>query len=114
MIVSDKNKAKTFSIAPDVTNRLLASGEKIMLVLVEIEEKGVIPVHSHPHEQMGMCLKGKAEFQTEEGKTILTKGMAYSLKGNEKHGVKPLSKGGAVFLDIFSPPREDYLAKVKG
>jgi len=114
MIVSDKTKAKTFSIAPGVTNRLLLSGENIMLILVEVAEGSRVPMHSHPHEQMGMCLGGEAEFQTERGETVVKAGMVYHLRGNEKHGVKPLGKGGAVFLDIFSPPREDYLARVGG
>ena len=113
MKVSDRAKTKIFSIAPGVTSRILANGENLMAVLVEIAGDGVIPIHSHFHEQIGICLKGKAEFQTDDGEKVLMEGMVYSLKGNEKHCVKPLDKDGAVFLNIFSPPREDYLEKIK-
>lgn len=85
-----------------------------MLVLVEIGEGNSIPIHSHPHEQMGICLKGSADFETENGVTTVKEGETYHIPGNEKHGVRNPSKGGATFLDIFSPPREDYLAKARG
>ena len=111
VIVTDKTKANTFSLAPGVTGRLLLSGENIMFVLVELTEGSTIPMHSHPHEQMGMCLKGAGEFETENEKTIVETGMAYQFKGHEKHGVK-IPKGGAIFLEIFSPPREDFLARI--
>lgn len=112
MIVSDKAKGKGFSIAPGVTISILLSGEKIMMILVELAEGSAVPMHSHPHEQMGMCLGGEAELQSEKGKAVIKEGTVYHLRGDEKHGVKALSKGGAVLLDVFSPPREDYLARV--
>jgi len=58
-----------------------------------------------------MCLEGEAEFQTDVEKMIVRKGMVYYIRSDEKHGVKPLGEGGVVFLDVFSPPREEYLPK---
>lgn len=111
MIVKKSSEGEVFSIAPRVKNILLLSGERIMFVLVELQEGSTVPMHSHPHEQMGLCLRGSANFQTENGTTTVGRGQAYLIPGNERHSVTNVSKGGAVFLDTFSPPREDYLAK---
>jgi quercetin dioxygenase-like cupin family protein len=113
MIVCKKNEAKKLSIAPGVTNHILINGEKIMLVLIEFEPGSVVPLHSHPHEQAGMCLKGKVEFQGEDKTSIVDSDMVYLFHSNEKHGAKTVSKEGAVVLEVFSPPREDFLIKVK-
>ena len=113
MNVRDKQDGQEILVVPGVRFTLLQSGERIMLAFVEIPEGGTVPTHSHPHEQMGICLKGSAEFETNDGVKTVREGQVYYIPGGEKHGVKNPSKGGAVFLDIFSPPREDYLAKIR-
>ena len=111
MLVKKKTEGKSFSIAAKVKNTLLLSGERIMFVFVELEKGSEIPVHSHPNEQMGICLRGSAKFVTENKTIRIKRGEAYLLAGNEKHGVTDVGKGGAVFLDTFSPPRDDFLTK---
>jgi len=100
-----------FPIAKGVMGRVLLSGERLMLLLVEIEAGGVVPEHSHPHEQMGLCLKGRAEF-TAEGETVLVEaGSAYHFPSGERHGVRVVGREDGLFLDVFSPPRENYLKR---
>lgn len=113
MIVRSKDEGQVFPVVPGVKFTLLQSGERMMFVLVEIGEGSTIPMHSHPHEQMGICLKGSAQFETDNGVTTVKEGDTYYIAGNEKHAVRNPSKGGAIFLDAFSPPREDYLAKAR-
>ncbi len=91
---------------------VLLSSERLMSVLVEVEAGEKIPIHSHPHEQMGICLDGEAEFKGEEGSIIIKKGMVYFFRSNEKHSVQVVGKKKGVFLDVFSPPREDYLSRI--
>jgi quercetin dioxygenase-like cupin family protein len=102
---------KEWEIFLKVKGKVLLSGSKLMFLLVKIESEGVVPEHSHPHEQMGLCLKGKAEFKAGGGKEIVEAGMTYWFRSNEKHSVKVVGGEPAVFLDVFSPPREDYLKK---
>ena len=84
-----------------------------MLMSIELEPKSEIPLHSHVHEQAGLCLKGEIEFQG-EGKTVIVKANdAYVFHSNEKHGAKVVGNEKVVLLEAFSPPREDYLAKFK-
>jgi len=93
-------------LAPGVTAKI-ASGEKLMLSLVTLAPGTVVPTHSHPHEQMGLMVSGTMEF-TIAGETRLFSGNEmYFIPGGVPHGVKA-GPGGALALDAFSPPREDY------
>jgi quercetin dioxygenase-like cupin family protein len=95
-----------------VTGKILLWSERLMFFLVEIEVGELVPVHSHPHEQMGICLKGEAEFRGAGKSVVVREGMAYFIPSNEKHGVKVTGIEKGLFLDVFSPPREDYLEKM--
>jgi quercetin dioxygenase-like cupin family protein len=112
LIVQGKNEGKEIPVMAGVKFTLLQNSDRTMLVLVEIAEGSTVPLHSHVHEQMGMCLRGSAEFESDSGVTTVGEGDSYFLASNEKHTVRNPSRGGAVFLDIFSPPREDYLSKL--
>jgi quercetin dioxygenase-like cupin family protein len=93
-------------LAPGVTAKIV-SGEKLMLFLVTLAPDAVVPTHSHPHEQMGLMVSGTMEF-TIEGETRLFSGNEmYFIPGGVPHSVKA-GPGGALALDAFSPPREEY------
>jgi len=113
MIVSIMEKGKKFSAFKGVINNILISGDKIMLLYVELEPKSEIPLHSHVHEQAGICLKGKIEFQGEGKTAVIKPNDVYIFHSNEKHGAKVIGKEKAILLEAFSPPREDYLTKFK-
>jgi quercetin dioxygenase-like cupin family protein len=94
------------ALAQGVTARI-ASGEKLMFSLVTLEPNAVVPTHAHPHEQMGMMVSGTMEF-TIAGETRLLAGNGmYLVPGGVPHAAKA-GPGGAVALDAFSPPREEY------
>ena len=84
-------------------------GEKIMMSFVNMKPHCVVAEHSHPHEQMGMVLEGTFELTIDGDSQILKKGDAYLIPSNVKHSARAFDES-AVALDIFSPPREDYIA----
>lgn len=93
-------------LAPGVTLKI-ASGERMMFSLVTLEPNAVVPTHTHLHEQMGMLVSGTMEF-TIEGETRLLSGNGmYFVPGDVPHAAKA-GPGGALALDAFSPPREEY------
>jgi len=112
--VSSKENVKPFKILPKVYGRVSMSGKNIMILLVEIKPNGVIPEHSHLNEQMGICLKGKAEFNSNGKKQMISPGIVYYFPSNETHSIKLIGNEVGVFLDIFSSPREDYIKRQKG
>ena len=66
-----------------------------------------VPMHDHPHEQMGVVLEGEFVMVIGgESRTIRT-GDKYVIPGGVQHGVTEVMTR-SVALDIFSPPREDY------
>jgi quercetin dioxygenase-like cupin family protein len=110
MKVIKAGKGKTFHIFQDIIGEILFSSEKTMFLLVNLKAGQVVPEHRHPHEQMGVCLKGKAELVVGGKKFLVDSGSFYWMKPNEFHKVNVLESG--TFLDVFSPPREDYLKKI--
>ena len=83
------------------------SGEGLMLSLVDFEPGSVVPEHSHPHEQMGMMISGRAEFTVGGMTKVLGPGDMWRIPGHVPHKVRALD-GPAVALDVFHPVREDY------
>jgi len=106
-----KDEVKSFTLAPGVRGRVIFSSDKMMFLLVEIEPGYVVPEHSHPHEQMGLCLRGRALFRSGEEKKIVEEGTFYWIPPGEKHEVTSLTDDVSIFLDVFSPPRIEYLKK---
>jgi len=93
-------------LAPGMTAKI-ASGEKMMLSLVTLAPDAVVPTHSHPHEQMGFMVSGTLEFTIEGETRVLSGNDMYFVPGGVPHAAKG-GPGGAVALDAFSPPREEY------
>lgn len=94
------------TLAPGVTARI-AAGEKLMFSLVTLEPGAVVPTHSHPHEQMGMMVSGTMEFTISGETRLLSGNEMYLVPGGVPHAAKA-GPAGAVALDAFSPPREEY------
>jgi quercetin dioxygenase-like cupin family protein len=94
------------TLAPGVTARI-APGEKMMLSLVTLAPNAVVPTHSHPHEQMGLMVSGTMEFTIGGETRVLSGNEMYFVPGGVPHAAKG-GPGGAVALDAFSPPREEY------
>lgn len=111
MKVIKTGKGKTFHIFEDIIGEILFSSPKMTFLLINLNAGQIVPAHKHPHEQMGVCLKGKAEILVEGKKFLVDSGSFYWMKPNEKHKVNVLKT--STFLDVFSPPREDYLKKIR-
>lgn len=113
MKVVGRNSVPSFPLFNDVMGKIPFTSDNVMFLLVEIPPRGEVPMHSHPHEQMGVCLKGKAEFISDEEKKIVEEGTFYWVKPRENHSVISLTDEKSVFLDVFNPPREDYIQKLE-
>lgn len=78
-----------------------------MLSLVEFVPHAVVEEHSHPHEQIGMILEGRAIFFVGTEQKTLQPGDFYRIPGNVRHKVVALDQPVKA-LDIFCPVREEY------
>ena len=91
----------------------LAAGEHIMLSFLEMAEGAVFPEHSHPEEQAGLVLEGSIRLCIGHEEKVLEPGHAYIVPPNVSHSGIEL-EGPLRVLDIFTPPRDDYLVKMAG
>ncbi len=82
-------------------------GEKLMLSYLEMQEGAEIPLHSHPHEQGGILLKGRMQLTIGDETRVVEPGAMYLIPSNVPHRAVPVG-GPVVVLDVFSPIREDY------
>lgn len=83
------------------------AGDHLQLSLVDIPAEGIVDWHSHPNEQMGMMISGRAAFHIGEEVRELGPGEFYLIPGNIRHKVVPVGGAGQA-LDIFYPIREEY------
>jgi mannose-6-phosphate isomerase-like protein (cupin superfamily) len=61
------------------------------------------------HEQAGWIVEGSARFTVGDAARDLVVGDHYLIPSGVSHSVVP-GDGGLVAVDVFSPPREDFLA----
>lgn len=90
---------------------VLLFGEKLMLVVYQMDPGASFPIHSHPHEQIGYVLRGNICYITDAGKELLKEGTAYLFSSNERHGSENPGPGVVFVIDVFAPPREDFLRR---
>ncbi len=82
-------------------------GENVMLSVVRIAANRAGEIHSHPQEQWGVLLEGGGVRIQAGVEHEVVPGDFWQTPGNVPHGFRA-GPEGAVVLDIFSPPREEY------
>lgn len=103
----DRTRLQPQQIFPGVTIETAAC-QQMMLSDVHIAAGAVVEAHSHPHEQVGIVLEGRAHFFIGDEDRILKAGDMYRIPGGVTHRVVALDQPVRA-LDIFTPVREDYL-----
>jgi len=98
-----------FTLAPGVEGRPLFA-EGAMINLIEFAPGAVVPLHSHPHEQLGIVLRGMQALVVDGVSRELGPMEGYTLPGHVEHSAY-CGPDGATVLDIFCPVREDYREK---
>jgi len=93
-------------VIPGLVRRTLAEGNAMMICEFTLERDVEIPMHSHPHEQVGYVASGSIRMTIGEKTFDMNPGDSYFAPAGIPHGVIVLTP--AVVVDTFSPPREDY------
>ena len=88
-------------------------GEKMMMVLNTTLPGCTVPMHTHPHEQIGMVHAGKAKLRIGDEARVVGKGDFYCIPAGVAHGDTCIGDEPFVMLDIFYPVREDFAEKLK-
>ena len=100
---------RSFVLAEGVTARPLF-GSGAMLNLIAFDPGAEVPLHSHPHEQLGLVLRGMQALVVNGVAHELRPMEGYVLPGGVEHSAY-CGPEGALVLDVFQPVREDYLER---
>ena len=100
---------RAFELAAGVSGQPLF-GDAAMLNLIRFEPGATVPLHRHPHEQLGIVLEGMQALVVDGVPFELGPLEAYVLPGGVEHSAY-CGPDGALVLDVFTPVREDYHAR---
>jgi quercetin dioxygenase-like cupin family protein len=96
----------------DMLERRLITGERMMLAHVYLKKGCIVPKHSHENEQLTYILEGALKFWIgEDGDREITvsTGEVLLIPSNIPHKAEALEE--TLDVDVFSPPRQDWLDK---
>ncbi|GAC1446662.1 MAG: hypothetical protein NVSMB56_07480 [Pyrinomonadaceae bacterium] len=90
----------------------MITGDRMMLAHVYLKKGCIVPKHSHENEQITYILEGALRFWIgeDEGEQIVVgAGEVLHIPSNVPHKAEALED--TLDVDIFSPPRQDWLDK---
>lgn len=94
-------------VAAGVRLKTLVHGARTHFTEVRFVKGAVIPRHAHPQEQTGYVVSGALRFDVDGDIRVARPGASWNIAANVSHGAEALED--AVVIEIFAPPREDYL-----
>ena len=93
-------------------SRRLVTGERMMLAHVYLKKGNVVPRHHHENEQLTYVVEGALHFwigEDESEEITIRAGEVLHLPSWVWHKAEALED--TLDVDVFSPPRADWLAK---
>lgn len=99
------------SLKGTITRRMI-SGERMMIAQVLLKKGDDVPKHSHHNEQLTYVVSGKLRLllgEDGEHEVVVGAGEVLVIPPNLPHSALALED--TVDVDVFSPPREDWLNK---
>lgn len=102
------NDIELEQLKPDL-GRQLVTGENLMLARVLLKKGCIVPEHAHENEQITYILEGALRFTIEGREIVVAAGEVLCIPPNLPHAAVALED--TVDLDVFYPPRQDWLAK---
>ena len=91
-------------------DRKLITGDRVMLSQVFLKKGCIVPKHQHHNEQFSYIVKGALRFWTGDDlsrEVIVRSGEVLHIPSHVWHKVEALED--TLDMDVFSPPREDWL-----
>ena len=94
----------------DTLARRLITGDRMMLAHVYLDKGTIVPMHSHDNEQLTYILEGALHFWIgeDEEEVIVRSGEVLYIPSGVQHKAEALED--TLDIDVFSPPREDWIS----
>jgi unsaturated pyranuronate lyase len=84
-------------------------GQQVMLARVLLKKGSIVPLHSHHNEQVTYILEGALKFWIDGREIVVNAGEVLTIPPHMPHKAEAMAD--TVDLDIFCPPREDWINK---
>ena len=92
---------------PNLTRRVLAFNDKLMIAEHVMAKGSVFPRHSHPQEQLAYLVSGHIRVQIGDEEPFEARaGDSFVVRGGVDHQVVAIER--SVALDVFTPVRPDF------
>ncbi len=89
--------------------RQFVVGQQIMLARVLLKKGCIVPEHSHHNEQLTYIVEGALKFYIDGKEIVVHAGEVLCIPSNMPHKAEALED--TVDLDVFTPPRADWINK---
>ena len=89
-----------------VWTSVLTTGEHMQLIWAEFEPDGEYRLHSHPHEQISVMIKGRMRLTVGDEVREVGPGDMWHAPANVVHGGEILGDESVVFIDVYAPASE--------
>jgi quercetin dioxygenase-like cupin family protein len=93
----------------DMIDREMIVGDKVMLARVFLKKGAHVPQHHHHNEQVTYILEGALKFAIDGKEIVVHAGEVLCIPSNMPHEAWAVED--TLDLDVFTPPREDWLNK---
>lgn len=90
-------------------DRQLLVGGKVMIARILLKKGAVVPMHSHFNEQISHAQSGSLQFTIDGREITLRAGEFLCIPPHVPHSAVAVEAFEGI--DIFTPPREDWLNK---
>jgi quercetin dioxygenase-like cupin family protein len=90
-------------------DRQMITGENLMIARVLLKKGVIVPEHSHENEQLTYILEGALKFWIDGREIVVHAGEVLCIPPHMPHKAQAMED--TVDLDVFYPPRQDWLSK---
>ena len=89
-------------------SRKTVAGDRLLLAHVYLKRGALVPIHRHDSEQVTYVLEGALRVYVDGEEMTVREGEVLRIPGGTPHQAEALDD--TLELDVFSPPRKDWLA----
>lgn len=90
-----------------IRQKTLAYGEKTLMTEFRLTAGSTLPLHRHAHEQTGYLVSGHLRLILDGEEHDTHPGDSWCIAPDVIHGAEVIED--SVAIEVFAPPREDYL-----
>ncbi len=92
----------------EMISRKIVVGDRLLLAHVYLKRGALVPIHRHDSEQVTYVLEGALRVHVDAEEVTVREGEVLRIPGGVPHQAEALDD--TLELDVFSPPRKDWLA----